>query len=124
MPQNAAVTPDGKSVLAVSEGGWFLYPVDGGDPRHVPGLDFGEGPVGWSESGRTVYVRREHDGPTAEIQALDIATGRRRPWKTLAVADPSGVEKIFPIIVAEDEKSYCYSYDRMLSTLHLVEGIR
>ncbi len=89
----------------------------------MQGLDFGEGPVGWSASGKTLYVHREHDGPTAEIQALDIETGNRRPWKTLAVSDPSGVSKIFPIIVAPDEKTYCYSYDRTLSTLHLVEGI-
>ncbi|HEY3123640.1 MAG TPA: DUF2613 family protein, partial [Thermoanaerobaculia bacterium] len=124
IPQNAAVTPDGKFVLAVSEKGWFLYPVDGGAPRPVPGLGFGEGPVGWSASGETVYVRREQDGPTAEIEALEVASGRRRPWKTLALSDPSGVVKVFPIVVAPDEKSYCYTYDRMLSTLHLVEGIR
>ncbi|MEP6470667.1 MAG: protein kinase [Acidobacteriota bacterium] len=121
--QNGAVTPDGKFVLAVSEKGWFLYPTDGGAPRAVPGLGFGEGPVGWSASGETVYVRREEDGPTAEITALEIATGRRRPWKTLSLSDPSGVVRIFPIVVAPDEKSYCYSYDRMQSTLHLVEGL-
>jgi eukaryotic-like serine/threonine-protein kinase len=122
--QNAAVTPDGKFVLAVSGKGWFLYPADGEAPRALPGLSFGEGPVGWSASGETVYVHREQDGPTTEIEALEIASGRRRPWKTLALSDPSGVVRIFPIIVAPDEKSYCYSYDRMLSTLHLVEGIR
>ena len=123
IPQNAAVTPDGKFVLAVSEKGWFLYPADGGAPRPVPGLGFGEGPVGWSASGETVYVHREQDGPTTEIEAFEIASGRRRPWKTLALPDPSGVVKIFPIIVAPDEKSYCYSYDRLVSTLHLVEGL-
>jgi eukaryotic-like serine/threonine-protein kinase len=121
--QNAAVTPDAKFVLAVSEKGWFLYPTDGGVPRAVPGLGFGEGPVGWSASGKTVYVRREQDGPTTEIAALEIATGRRRPWKTLTLSDPSGVVRIFPIIVAPDERSYGYSYERMLSTLHLVEGL-
>jgi hypothetical protein len=121
--QNGAVTPDGKLVLAVSEKGWFLYPTDGGAPRPVPELGFGEGPVGWSASGETVYVHREQDGPTTEIEALEIESGRRRPWKTLTLSDPSGVVRIFPIIVAQDERSYCYSYDRMLSTLHLVAGL-
>jgi serine/threonine protein kinase len=124
IPQNAAVTPDGKAVLGVSESGWALYPVEGGEPRPVRGLGFGEGPVGWSRSGGTVYVRKEQDGPRVEIEALDLASGRRRHWKTLAVPDPSGVVRIHPIIVAPDEKSYCYTSERLLSTLHLVEGIK
>jgi serine/threonine protein kinase len=124
IPQNGAVTPDGRSILAVSQEGWALYPVAGGAPRSVPGLQFGEGPVGWSASGKTVFVRREEDGARVQIQALDLASGRRTIWKTVVLADPSGVGKIHPIIVASDEKSYCYSSDRLISTLHLVEGVR
>ena len=124
IPPNAAVTPDGKSVLAVSETGWALYPVDGSSPRPVPGLDFGEGPVGWSRNGQTVYVRKEEDGPRVEIEALDLASGHRKHWRTLALPDSSGVVNIHPIVVAPDEKSYCYTSHRLLSTLHLVEGIR
>ena len=90
----------------------------------MPGLDFGEGPVGWSADGRTVYVRREQDSPTVDVEALDVSSGRRHPWKTLAMADPSGIIRLFPVVVAQDERSYCYSYDRLLSTLHLVSGVR
>ena len=34
MPEKAA-TPDGKSVLVWLDGKWFLYPIDGGQPRPI-----------------------------------------------------------------------------------------
>ncbi|MGH9389296.1 MAG: hypothetical protein ACRD1Z_06745, partial [Vicinamibacteria bacterium] len=75
------VSPDGKSVLAVGpDRKRYLYPLEGGEPSVVPGLGTDETPSGYSEDGRFVYVYRRQDIPS-KISRLEIATGRREPWK-------------------------------------------
>jgi Tol biopolymer transport system component len=124
--QAILVSPDGKLVAAVgAEGTLELLPVDGGEPREIRGALPGDELIQWSADGRFLYLR-EPDDSVVEFFRLDLSTGRREPWKTIAAADPVGLIGIQPAAVhmTPDGKSYVYSYWRTLTELYLVDGLK
>jgi Tol biopolymer transport system component len=125
MPEKAA-TPDGTSVLVLLEDKWFLYSIDGGQPRPMSVLGISDNPLQWSADGRFLYVARRRGGfvPPVAIQRLDVTTGRREPWKTLVPSDPVGVELLDPPVISPDGRGYCYSYARRHQELYVVEGLK
>ena len=61
------------------------------------------------------------------LPANDVSgteTGDRTLWKTLAPSDPAGVPSINAVSLSSDGRFYAYSFDRTLSDLYLVEGVR
>jgi dipeptidyl aminopeptidase/acylaminoacyl peptidase len=120
------VSPDGRSVTAVgADGVVLLYDVDpsgGAAPRPVPGLAPGEVPLRWGSDGEALYVARRDEIPV-RIQRLDLRTGRKEPWRTIAPSDPAGITGIRPILISSDGSSYVYGYLRLLSDLYLVAGL-
>jgi Tol biopolymer transport system component/predicted Ser/Thr protein kinase len=119
-----AVTPDGKEVAAVGPDGiGNLYPIGGGDAHPIPGMEPGEIPILWDQSGHSLYVYRSSELP-ARVYLLDAGTGKRTLWKQLMPPDPSGVEYIGPMLPTPDGKTYVYGYRRLLSDLYLVEGLK
>ena len=125
----AIATPDGAWVPAGSnfeEAPYALYPVARGDPRPIPGLEKGDQPLRFSADGRRLFVRYGYAADTtkARIALLDLATGRKQPWKVLSPADPAGVTDIYLVYLTPDGSGYVYVYDRRLSDLFLVEGLK
>ena len=124
------LTRDGAAVLAggLEENALFkLFPVAGGEPRTLPGLRAGDVPLRYDPEGRYLYVREPtpRDAARALVARLDVKTGRREVWKDLRPADPAGVSEIQPWIrIADDGRAYAYSYERELSNLYLVNGLR
>ena len=115
-------TVDGRAVLGSSGGRHFRYPVDGGEPVALPFLSADDQPLQWTADGRTLYVRRTGGWPPT-VDRIDVATGRRTPWKTIQPADPVGVDGIFRILITPDGSTYCHDYLRFLSELFVVEGL-
>jgi len=101
----------------------YLYPVAGGEPRLLPGIEPSEVPTGWSEDGREVFVILRGEIP-ARVFRVDIATGKRTLWKSLEPADSAGIDTIGRVNLSLDTKSYVYSYVRTLSDLYMVEGLK
>ncbi len=119
-----AVTSDGKGVAAIGpDHKCALYPVEGGTPRPVAGLEEGEFPLRFSPDNRSLFTWKRGDVP-ARVSKVDVETGRREVWKELLPADPAGVERISNVLVAPDGKSYAYCYARLLSDLFVVEGLK
>jgi len=119
-----AVTPDGKHVAAIGEDRKAaLFPIDGGSPRAISGIEEGEYPLRFSPDGRLVYVWKRGDIP-ARVTRVDMENGRREPWKDLIPADPSGVERISNVLVTPDGRGYAYCFTRLLSDLFVVEGLK
>jgi hypothetical protein len=118
-----AATPDGKYVTAWMGGRHLLFPVAGGEPRPTAYLTPDDSTVQWSADGRFLYVRTGGAAP-AQLDRIDMKTGSRKAWKTLMPRDPSGIERVYPIVITPDGRAYCYSYARTLNDLYLVEGLR
>jgi serine/threonine protein kinase/Tol biopolymer transport system component len=110
----AAVGPDHKV---------YTYPINGGEPRLVPGVLPAEAPTGWSSDGRSLFVFRYGEIPTQVVQ-VDVATGQRKPWKQLDPADAAGIDTINGVMMTPDAKGYVYGYIRTLCDLYLVEGLK
>jgi hypothetical protein len=123
-PLVLALAPDGSQAAGVGADGLaYLYSLTGGPTRSVPGFTAGEQPIEWSADGRSLYVYRPGELP-AKVSLLNLASGKRTPWRTLAPADPAGVSQIGPIVMTPDGASYIYGYHRTLSDLYLVEGLK
>ena len=118
------VSPDGTLVTGVgSDRQGYFYSVSGGDPRPIPGMQKGERSIGWSSDGRSLFVIRAGP-PPAPVFRLDIASGKKVPWKDFSPADPAGISSIEGGEVVLDGKAYYYSYIRTLSDLYLVTGLK
>jgi Tol biopolymer transport system component/predicted Ser/Thr protein kinase len=118
------ISPDGTTVAALGpDQKAYLYPLAAGEPRQIPGVATGEEPVEWDATGRALYIYRPGEMPT-KVYRLDLATGERTLWRQLMPSDPAGVERISPIRMAADGKTYVYGYHRTLADLYLVEGLR
>jgi len=122
---NRAVSPDGQfATVTGPDKKPYLYPLSGGEPQTIPGIQEDEIQVGWSSSGsRSVYVYKRGLYP-ARIFLLDVRTGTRELWKELTPPDPAGITNVAPPAIAADGKTYAYSYNRILSDLFLAEGLK
>jgi len=133
--QTRAITPEGASnyyrlspngeQLAVAMGAEYrtlVYPVNGGEPRPVPGLQASEVPVAWTPDNRFLYCYRLGETP-ANVFQVEVASGRRSPWKKLVPPDPVGITFLGSMFISSDGKSYVYSINRKLDVLYLVEGL-
>ncbi len=119
-----AVSPKADQVLGVAADRLgYLYPVAGGEPQKVKGFNPGELPITFSSDGESVYLYQPGELP-ARVFRLDLRTGQRTLWRQLMPADPAGVETIGPILLTPDTKMCVYGYQRALSDLYLVEGLK
>ena len=121
--QSNAVSPDGSRAAAQDgEGRLTVYRLDDGAATIVRGTDPDERAVGWSSDGSEVFVLTP--GIPSKVSRVNVATGARTPWRELLPPDPTGIVRIFPVLVTPDGRSYAYTYGRFLSTLYVVSGVR
>ena len=79
--------------------------------------------MSWEPRGKAIYLYNYHDMP-AQIERLDLATGKRSPFKQLLPSDPAGIDHLAPILMSRDGKKFVYGYGRFLSDIYLVEGLK
>jgi eukaryotic-like serine/threonine-protein kinase len=118
------ISPDGKLIAGngLAGGGGWLYPVEGGQPRPIPGLRAGEG-FGWTSDPRWMYVYQWNQAP-AKVYRLNVLTGQRQFFREIAPPDVAGLHNISHIYFSSDGRAYVYSYTRLLSELYLVKGLQ
>jgi dipeptidyl aminopeptidase/acylaminoacyl peptidase len=119
-----AVSPEGRFVA--TPGPDFkiaIYPLEGGAARPLPGAEAGEGAIVWSADNGSIFVYRRREAP-ARVFRIDVATGKRELWKTIAPADRSGLVGIDNIVMTPDTRAYAGSYEQILTSLELAEGLR
>lgn len=116
---------NGKFVTVQDEGGQSkLYPLDGGAPQPIRGMEPGEGVYGMGSDGRTLFVSRRGALPQ-KVFRLDSITGRRELWKEIGPADRTGVDSLTRFLrVYQDGSAYTYGYPRRLSQLYLFKGLK
>jgi eukaryotic-like serine/threonine-protein kinase len=122
--QNGSISPDGTRVVVIGpDRKSYLFPLSGGEPEPIPGLADLEIAFGWTRDSRSLYVYKRGDYP-ARVSRLDPATGQRELFRELTPPDPAGISSISPPSITPDGKAYVYSYNRILSDLFLVEGVK
>jgi hypothetical protein len=119
----AAVTSDGNFVVARNEKREpMFYPIAGGDPKPVQGMQPQEQIFGIGSDNRTLFVGRTGELPQ-RLYRLDSTTGQRQPFKEIAPADRTGTDVVGNLRVFQDGKAYFYSYFRSLSELYVFRGL-
>jgi len=118
------ISPDGKLIAGndLGGGGGSLYPMDGGQPRPIPGLEAGERFV-WTSDPRFLYVYQWKQSPV-KVYRLNIRTGQRQLFTEISPPDVAGLHDIAFIHFSSDGRAYVYSYTRLLSELYLVKGLK
>ena len=122
-PYAHAVSPDGKRVATIGNDGIALVPADGGEPQRVQGSQPGDTPIRWAKDGSGLLVGRRSE-TSCPVWRLDLQTGARKPWKTVAPPDAAGVTGVACPRIAADEQHYVFGYVRDLSDLFLVEHLK
>jgi tRNA A-37 threonylcarbamoyl transferase component Bud32/Tol biopolymer transport system component len=120
------ISPDGGSVLVKNraDGAWARYEIESGRIVPIPGLGAWERVHQWDADGRHLFVTGWFGFP-GKVFRLDLVTGRRVPWKTIAPADMAGVYLGFNRLeIASGAEAYAYSYWRVLTDLYLAEGLK
>jgi len=116
-------SPDGTRIVASdAEGAFFIYPIDGGDPEPIPGLEEGDSPIEWAEDGRALYVGRQ-EGVTWRISRLDLATGEATDWMEIVPTEPAGM-RLSLVYVTPNGRYWLHSSSRLLTDLFVAEGLR
>ncbi|HEY6325143.1 MAG TPA: hypothetical protein VIW73_01325, partial [Candidatus Cybelea sp.] len=115
------VSPDGAEIVAQRK----LYPIAGGDPRPIVGVDPLDFIFRWTTDGRGFYVRRKLDSGSVEIARFDLATGKRTPVRQITPLPESvGMGGIGQLLITPDASSYVYGYGIQMADLYLVKGLR
>jgi dipeptidyl aminopeptidase/acylaminoacyl peptidase len=118
----ARVSPDGRLIAAVSgDQRLFICPLGGDSARFVAQLLPMESVLQWTADGRALYVG-SFEIPISAAR-IELATGRRTPWRTLNLPDPAGVSA-GGMVLTPDGQGYAYWYIRELSDLYLVDGLK
>ncbi len=118
-----AVSPDGKRIAVVGSEGIALVPVDGGEPQLVQGSQPRDTPLRWAKDGNTLLVGQRGE-TSCPAWRLDLQTGVRKSWKTVAPPDAAGVTGVSCPRIAADEQHYVFGIVRSLSDLFLVEHLK
>jgi Tol biopolymer transport system component len=117
------VSPDGSRVaILAADGRLLLAPVAGGAPVVVPTTVRGDYPVAWTSDGRSLFVAGPSNVPH-RVFKIDLATGRRDPWKELQPAHVAGI-RLSQVSVTPDGRSFLHMYSRLLANLYVADGVR
>ena len=118
------LSPDGKMIAGngLNGGGGWLYPIEAGQPRPIPGLQAGEG-FAWSSDPSLLYVYKWKQS-SVKVYRLNILTGQREFFREMTPPDVAGLRDISHVHFSSDGQAYVYSYTRLLSELYLVKGLK
>jgi uncharacterized caspase-like protein len=101
-----------------------LYPIDGSGPKPVAGLSDTDEVVGGSLNADVLYVTPDPSAIPFQVIKVNISTGLRQPFLTVAPADPVGIVGIYNPIIAADEQKYIWTQVRVLSVLYVATGVK
>ncbi len=119
------ISPDGtRLIVSGNSKDWFIQPVAGGEPQPIRGLEPGERILGWSTDGTAIHVRPELSVLPVTLTRIDLATGARRKLMDFTLPDPVGHLQTRGVFITPDAKSFAFTYDKKLSELFLLEGLR
>jgi hypothetical protein len=137
---SSGTSPFAYQTLLSPDGGWLAYvhakgesrngelPIeisrsDGTATREVLSLPRSEAVSGWGPDSSSLMVWDRNKVP-ADVERVDLATGRRTRVLTVQPADPVGIPGIQGLQVTPDARAYTYNVTRKLSELYFIEGLK
>lgn len=118
-----ALSPDGTVVMVAGpDQKVYLYPLGGGEPHSPPGMTNLDNVISWSPDLKSVLVAQR--GLPLKVSRIDLATGKREFVRELMPSDSAGVSGVGPVCILPDQNSYVFGYQRILSDLHVVDGLK
>ena len=123
--RNPAMSPDGTQVATspAADEPARLYPVAGGEPRDITGLDGDCILLAWIDQGLLFMRPGDVGAARGEVYLLDLATRRTRPWANVLPRDAAGIMVMGTFRVTPDGRTRVCTWHRALSHLYLAEGI-
>jgi hypothetical protein len=106
----------------IADSGAWLYPMDGREPRPIPGLLPGEG-FAWTSDPHFMYTYQGKQAPV-KVYRLNVLSGQRQFFREMSPLDVTGLCDISHVLFSSDGRAYVYSYTRLLSELYLVKGLK
>jgi Tol biopolymer transport system component/tRNA A-37 threonylcarbamoyl transferase component Bud32 len=122
--QHGAVSPDGKSFVALrlEDRKMVLVPLNGGAPKDLPMIQPGEFLSHWSSDGQSIFISTRGSLQTGgQITKVNLTSGKREVIKTVLPADRAGFQAFDGQFVSADGQTIVFSYTRVLSTLYILE---
>ena len=127
------ITPEGVTGGLVSSDGQFMissggsavavYPIAGGAPHSIPGLEADFIPVQWTEDNQSVYGYIPGNIPTV-VYKVNLRTGEKKIVQQLQPETTTGVVRIAPVVITRDGARFAYSYYQVFSVLYVISGLR
>lgn len=118
----AMVSPDGMRIAGIGpDGRMMIVPPAGGEPQALP-IGFSAIPLRWSADGKSLFIGQSGQSPSMRVFRFDFATSQCRIWKDITPSDRVGVAGILDVVISSDERSFAYSYMKVLSELFVVNG--
>jgi Tol biopolymer transport system component len=118
------VSPDGRFAVVIGSGKLRLQALDGGHESAVAAVDPAVSVIRWSEDGRFLFLQRmQPEARSAAVLRMDVHTGRTEVWRELRAPDPGAFFRGLARL-SSDGQAYAFSYQRDLSTLFIVKGVR
>jgi hypothetical protein len=127
------ITPEGVTGGLVSSDGQFMissggpavavYPIAGGAPHSIPGLEADFTAVQWTEDNQSVYGYIPGKIPTM-VYKVNLETGEKTIVQQLQPETTTGVVRISPVVLTRDASRFAYSYYQVFSVLYVISGLR
>ena len=83
----------------------------------------GESVARWLEDGRAFFTSVRLGATAFRIFRIDASTGKRSVWREIQPPDAVGVT-MQSVALTPDGGTYVYSYQRDLSDLYLMSGLK
>jgi eukaryotic-like serine/threonine-protein kinase len=109
-------TTEGENLVDISR-------VDGTEAHQAMVIGKGEALAGWGPDSASLLVWDRNKVP-ADVDRIDIASGRRTRVATVQPPDAVGIGGIPSLQMTPDGTAYTYNVVRRLSELYLVEGLK
>ena len=116
------ISPDGRWAWMLGPSGHAIYPVDGGEPRLLPGLQDHIRGIQWMEGGKFL-VGFDRGRIPARVLRIDIESGASEVWMEIRPGRESGVSGINSVCLTPDGERYVASYVQTLNELHTARGL-
>jgi len=118
------ISPDGRYIVGANATTQAtIYPMDGGAPHPIPGLEPDFALVQWSEDGSALYGYRTGRVPTA-VYRVNPSTGKKTRLQELLAAAPAGVVNVAPLVMDREASRFVYSYYQVSSVLYMISDLR